>query len=171
MIARLLKGAFNIRPPVPRYSSTWDVQKVLNHLEFLSQPEDLSLKSLTLRTVFLMVITRPSRSADLTHLNMKRMRDWKLRGFLPSTVAKVTPRDKNSRVFLPLLSKKQEYLPSKLNKLLLGQNGAAKGWRTKAIPVLHQATQAGNFHNHCKMVTDSIRTGRNWLCSLWSTLY
>ena len=35
LVTRLLKGVFNDRPPLPRYSSTWNVQTVLNYLEQL----------------------------------------------------------------------------------------------------------------------------------------
>ena len=95
---------------------------------------------------------------------------WKLRsdqGDLPPIDGgqAVTPMSKNSWVF------SSPFQETRIVKLLLGQNGAVKKWRTKVIPVLHQGTQAGNIQNHCKMVTDSIRTGRNWLCTLWSKLY
>ena len=32
LIARLLKGVYILRPPTPRYSSTWDVSKVTDYL-------------------------------------------------------------------------------------------------------------------------------------------
>ena len=31
LVIRLMKGVFNDRPPLPRYTSTWNVQMVLNH--------------------------------------------------------------------------------------------------------------------------------------------
>uniref|UniRef100_A0A1X7UF04 Core-binding (CB) domain-containing protein n=1 Tax=Amphimedon queenslandica TaxID=400682 RepID=A0A1X7UF04_AMPQE len=68
LVTRLIKGIFNNRPPIPRYSSTWDVQTVLRYLESLGPSTNLSLKLLSLKTVFLMAITRPSRSVDLAHL-------------------------------------------------------------------------------------------------------
>ena len=88
-ITRLVKGLFNVRPPLPRYSSTWDVQRVLNYLDFQGQSESLPLKALTLKTVFLLAITRPSRSADLSQLDVTRMRaDTNGIAFLPSSLAK-----------------------------------------------------------------------------------
>ena len=74
VITRLIKGVFNERPLVPRYSNTWDLQRVLSHLESLGQSESLSLKALSFKTVFLLAITRPSRSADLSQLDISRMR-------------------------------------------------------------------------------------------------
>ena len=69
IITRLIKAIFNVRPPIPRYSITWDVQLVLNFLQTQGQLETLPLKMLTLKNVFLLAITRPSRSADLSQLD------------------------------------------------------------------------------------------------------
>ena len=88
-IVRLVKGIFNVRPPIPRYLATWDVQKVLDYLEAVGHPSTLSLKALTLRTVFLMAITRPSRSADLSQLCINRMKTHSNGvAFVPAVLAK-----------------------------------------------------------------------------------
>ena len=95
LVSRLIKGIFNTRPPIPRYTSTWDVQTVLSYLESLSPSSNLSLKLLTLKTVFLMAITRPSRSVDLAHLDCKRLRsDVEGISFLPNTLAKQSRQGK-----------------------------------------------------------------------------
>ena len=95
IITRLVKGIFNVRPPLPRYSNTWDVQIVLNFLQALGKSETLPLKTLTLKMVFLLAITRPSRSADLSQLDISRM-SVKENGvsFLPSTLAKQSRQGK-----------------------------------------------------------------------------
>ena len=100
LVTRLVKGVFNARPPIPRYSSTWDVQTVLNYLEKMENPDKLSLKLLTLKTVFIMAITRPSRSADLSQLDKERMR-WGNDGvsFLPTTLAKQSRQGKPIKEF------------------------------------------------------------------------
>ena len=67
-VTRLLKGVFHDRPPLPRYSSTWNVQLVLDFLGALGKNEDLTLKHLTWKTVMLLALTRPSRSADFSQL-------------------------------------------------------------------------------------------------------
>ena len=41
-VTRLLKGVFHDRPPLPRYSSTWNVQLVLDFLGALGKNEDLT---------------------------------------------------------------------------------------------------------------------------------
>ena len=94
-IVRLVKGIFNVRPPIPRYSATWDVQKVLSFLEAGGKPDSVSLKALTLRTVFLMAITHPSRSADLSQLSIDRMRTHSNGvAFTPAVLAKQSRQGK-----------------------------------------------------------------------------
>ena len=74
LVTRLVKGVFNMRPPLPRYSSTWDLQVVLDHIESMGRTSTLSQKILTWKTVFLLAVTHPSRSADLAKLDVKRLR-------------------------------------------------------------------------------------------------
>ena len=73
LVSRLVKGVFNARPPIPRYSSTWDVQIVLNYLESLGNNDTLSLKQLTLKTAFLMAITRPSRDSRFISIGYSKV--------------------------------------------------------------------------------------------------
>ena len=61
IITRLLRGIYSDRLPLPRYLVTWDVQTILDYIESLGPSEDLSIKLLTFKTVFLLAITRPSR--------------------------------------------------------------------------------------------------------------
>ena len=57
IITRLLKGIYNVRPPLKRYNGTWNVQTALNYLESLGETKNLTLKLLTMKTVFLLAIT------------------------------------------------------------------------------------------------------------------
>ena len=76
LVSILLKGAFHARPPLPRYSGTWNVSTVLTYLNSHNLPDNsISLRLLTLRTVMLLALTRPSRSADLAKLNVKGFRN------------------------------------------------------------------------------------------------
>ena len=70
LVSRLMKGAFNQRPPKPRYEVTWDVSKVLDHIESLGSSDSLSLQNLTWKLAMILALTRPSRSADLVMLDL-----------------------------------------------------------------------------------------------------
>ena len=72
LVTRLLKGIFHDRSPLPRYSGTWNVQNVLNYLERLGENKSLPLKLLSWKLTMLLALTRPSRSADLSNLDLSR---------------------------------------------------------------------------------------------------
>ena len=89
LAARVLKGAFYARPPLLRYTTTWNVQVVLDSILQWGDTTSLSLKLLTYKLVMLMALTRPSRSADLAALSVSKCQ-FKPEGvsFLPSGLAK-----------------------------------------------------------------------------------
>ena len=70
LVTRMLKGVYNERPPLPRYSSFWDVGTVLRHLQGWGENDKVSLRQLTLKLVMLMALTRPSRTMDLSKLDI-----------------------------------------------------------------------------------------------------
>ena len=43
-VVQLLKGAYNMRPTLPRYSSMWDVGVMLSFVESLGKNDHLTLK-------------------------------------------------------------------------------------------------------------------------------
>lgn len=70
------------------------MQVVLDYLESKGEPSTLSLKALTLRTVFLLAVARPSRPADLC---ISRMRT-QVEGVL-AVLAKQSPQGKKIEEF------------------------------------------------------------------------
>lgn len=73
IICRFLKGVFNLRPPMPRYDSVWDVKPVLNYLRALSPVKFVSLKQLTLKLVCLMALVSAQRAQTLSMLHIDNM--------------------------------------------------------------------------------------------------
>ena len=55
MIKRFLKGIFELRPVLPKYTSIWDVNTLLTYLRIMDPISKLSLKLLTLKTVTLLM--------------------------------------------------------------------------------------------------------------------
>ena len=64
-VCRILKGVFNDRPPLPKYTETWDVDTVLNLLNAWDNIQDLCLKQLTFRTVMLLALVSGQRGQSL----------------------------------------------------------------------------------------------------------
>ena len=104
-VTRLLKGAFHLKPPLPRYSSFWDVGKVIDYFKSLKANEGLNLRQLTLKTAMPLALTRPSRSADLAQLDIQ-WRSYQSDGvtFRSAHLAKQSRSSKQrNRFFLPML--------------------------------------------------------------------
>ena len=80
LISQLLKGMFNSRPPLPRYSSTWDTQIVINHMISLGNNETLSLKCLSQKLGILLAMTSLERVSEVV------AHDLRFRRFLPEGV-------------------------------------------------------------------------------------
>ncbi|KAK2551172.1 hypothetical protein P5673_027932 [Acropora cervicornis] len=73
LVSRLLKGIYNLRPPLPRYSSTWDVSVLTQYLGTLFPLNSLSLKQLTLKTVSLCALCSAGRSQTLGALSISNL--------------------------------------------------------------------------------------------------
>ena len=84
-IARILKGVYNLHPPKPRYSNTWKVSTVVTWSDSIDlKSSGLSLIELSIKTVLLLALTRPLRSADLASFQLSNIR------YLPEGVI-ITP--------------------------------------------------------------------------------
>ena len=63
-----MKGVFNKRPPLPKYTTTWLVGSVLSYLRSLDRSSDMSLKDLSYKLSTLLALVTPGRSSDLVLL-------------------------------------------------------------------------------------------------------
>ena len=70
VVARFMKGVFKIKPPKPRYCSTWNVKTALSFLESLEPLEELTLKQLCYKTVLLLALTSAARAHELSALDL-----------------------------------------------------------------------------------------------------
>jgi integrase len=72
-VIRLMKGIYNQRPPLSRYSTTWDVNTVLIFLRTLSPVKDLSFKDLCGKLAMLMALVTVQRVQTLQLLDLRYM--------------------------------------------------------------------------------------------------
>ena len=70
LIKKFLRGAFNARPQLPRYTSTWDVNIVLNYLRGVAPSKSLSLKQLTLKTAALLLLLSSHRGQTIMNFKI-----------------------------------------------------------------------------------------------------
>ena len=72
-VKQFMKGVFELRPSLPRYQATWDVDIVLHYLESLQPVNTLSLKLLTLKLVMLLALITGQRCQTFALLKLSEM--------------------------------------------------------------------------------------------------
>ena len=70
-IVTRIMGIHNFRPPMPKYTSTWDVGMVTSYLKGLGPNDKLKLKQLSGKLVMLMALVEASRSSELAALDFR----------------------------------------------------------------------------------------------------
>ena len=73
LIKKFMKGVFNLRPQLPRYSTTWDVNIVLEFLKKWAPAGSLSLKQLSLKTDLLLLLLSSQRGQTVKNFEIKSM--------------------------------------------------------------------------------------------------
>ena len=61
VVIRFIKGVFEMKPALPKYSNTWNVNVVLNYLELLHPHNKLTLKELSQKLAVLLVLLSGQR--------------------------------------------------------------------------------------------------------------
>ena len=74
LVRKFIKGVFELRPALPRYAVTWDVDIVFDFLKMWFPFEDLTLKELTLKAVALMAILSGQRCQTLVKFSLSSMK-------------------------------------------------------------------------------------------------
>lgn len=106
-----MKGIFQKKPPLPKYSATWDVSEVLIFIKALGDNESLSLRHLSEKLVVLLALTSADRGSQLA------VHDLRFRKFHPEGVEFNLPElAKSVRVGKNLKSSFHESFPQ--DKLL-----------------------------------------------------
>ena len=68
VVCNAVKAVFRLRPPLPKYKSTYDVSIVLEYLKSLPANPQLSMKMLTYKTLFLLTVATISRVSSISKL-------------------------------------------------------------------------------------------------------
>ena len=84
MVSQAVKAVFRLRPPLPRYRATFDITIVFSYLLDLPDNPDLSLKQLTIKTLFLLICSTLSRLASAQSLG-STLHVYEVRIFLYET--------------------------------------------------------------------------------------
>lgn len=74
LVKQFLKGCFNLRPALPKYEVTWDVEVLLKHLRSLSPVKYLNLMKLSCKLVTLLALLTGQRGQTLHLIDIRNVR-------------------------------------------------------------------------------------------------
>ena len=160
LVTRLMKGVFNDRPPLPRYTCTWNVQTVLSYISSWGSNDSLSLKQLSWKTAMLLALTRPSRSADLSQLSLSG-KQYKPAGvtFTPSSLAKQSRQGKPiTEFFFPSFQHDSGLCPVVTLKAYEERTVTCRGAETKLFLALikpHKAVTSSTIARWLKSLLEA----------------
>ena len=160
LVTRLVKGVFHSRPPLPRYSHTWDVQTVLDFLRSLGNNWKLSLKHLSWKVTMLLALSRPSRSADLALLDLSRG-VYKPDGvcFYPSALSKQSRQSSQIvNFFFPSLTDDPQLCPVATLKAYEERTQLLRGKETKLLVAIikpHKAISSSTVARWLKSLLEA----------------
>jgi len=92
LVVRFMKGVYNQRPSIPRYTAVWDVSVMIKFLKALAPAKFLSLQDLTLKLTMLLALVSAQRGQSLHLLDLDSCKESK-----NSFVFTLTAPIKNSR--------------------------------------------------------------------------
>ena len=75
LVCRYMKGMFQLRPALPKYSDIWDVNVVLNYLKTFAEAASLSLKDLTIKLNILLFLTTGQRGQTIHKIDINYIRE------------------------------------------------------------------------------------------------
>lgn len=72
-VKRLVKGVFELRPPLPRYTFIWDANIVLDYLKNFHPIQDMPLSYVTYKLVMLLALCTAQRVQTLHAINVRNI--------------------------------------------------------------------------------------------------
>ena len=69
-MCRYMKGIFELRPALPKYTEIWDVNVVLNYLKTFDEVSVIPLKELTLKLTMLLCLTTRQRGQTIHKIDV-----------------------------------------------------------------------------------------------------
>ena len=64
-VHRMIKAIYNLNPPQPRYTDTWDPEQLIHYLRSLGPVQELSDLDLSVRAASLLAVATISRQAEM----------------------------------------------------------------------------------------------------------
>ncbi|KAL0831119.1 hypothetical protein ABMA28_001990 [Loxostege sticticalis] len=113
-IKRFFKGVFRLKPPAPKYDTTWDPNLVLNHLSDYFPNESISLKDLTVKTITLLALASAQRMQTLSMIRINNISFYqdKIQIKIDELIKTSKPGSYHPLIILPYIKENPKVCPA-----------------------------------------------------------
>lgn len=128
-IKRFFKGIFRLRPPLPKYETTWDPSIVLNFLEKIYPHENVSLELHSKKLVTLLALVTAHRMQTFSKINIDHIKKSSTQITIKITEIIKTSRINSNQPLLviPFFNQKPEICPGKTLQSYLDRTRSLRG--------------------------------------------
>lgn len=125
---RFFKGVFRLRPQLPKYTSTWDTNCVLDYLNSWHPNESISLDQLSKKTITLLALTTAHRIQTLSKINIKNIKisSQCICIQIPDIIKTSRPGSMQPVLYLPFFPHKPTICPAKTLSAYLDQTSSLR---------------------------------------------
>ena len=133
LVKRVLSGMFRMKPALPRYSTTFDVDIVLKYLKSMGESDALPFKSLSYRLVTLFCLLSGQRSQTICSLDVRKIlfSETKVTIFVDSYIKNTRPGNHVSPLELKAFPSCTTLCPAENLKQYLRRSFELRGLYTK----------------------------------------
>lgn len=116
LLKRFMKGAFKLRPSLPKYNFTWDPNIILNHLSHLWPNGNLSLELLSKKTLTLLALVSAHRVQTFSLIkidNIEVRHGVEIIIMIPDIIKTSRPNTMQPILRLPFYDSRPEVCPAR----------------------------------------------------------
>lgn len=130
-----MKGCYNINPPSPKYSTTWDPQPVLLYLENKFPLQTLTLKELTQKLAILVALTTAHRVQILSIITVDNIAQGqnRLEVKIPARIKTSGPRKKQPVLIFPYFTDNPQLCVASTLEFYLSKTAAFRNQTTDPL--------------------------------------
>ena len=135
LVSKFVRGVSNIRPPLPKYTSIWNVNQLLNHFRVQPDNENLSLKDLTHKVTTLLCLVLCQRAQTIHSFDLNSIKfdgDGVHIGF-PSRLKTTRPHRHFQPIFIPSFSAESTICPVQALQTYVQHTSGLRGQESKLL--------------------------------------
>lgn len=158
-IKKFYKGIFRLRPPLPRYSVTWDPSIVVNYLSQLYPNETLSLKQISKKLITLLALITAHRVQTLSKINIKNIEKFssKIKIKIPDFLKTTRIGCLHPTLVLPFFEEKPQICPGKVLTAYLDKTVPLRGKIDRLFISFRKPYKAVGPQTLSRWIKDTLR--------------